>query len=76
MTERNFKEINSGFRIIRIDEVCDRLQLSRSWIYQQIALDQFPRPISLGSRAVGWVESEVDDWLGHRIAQSRSERGA
>lgn len=75
MTEQAFTKTNNGFRIIRIDGVCNRLQLSRSWIYQQIALDQFPRPISLGARAVGWIESEVDDWLEQRITQSRNHIG-
>ncbi|MFZ2022973.1 MAG: AlpA family phage regulatory protein [Terracidiphilus sp.] len=29
--------------------------------------------MSLGSRSVGWLESEVDDWLAQRIAESRKE---
>nr|WP_310758584.1 AlpA family phage regulatory protein [Candidatus Palauibacter soopunensis] len=33
---------------------------------------RFPRPVSLGSRAVGWVEAEVDEWMRERIATSRS----
>lgn len=74
MIERSLTETNSSFRVIRIDEVCNRLQLSRSWIYQQVALDQFPRPVSLGARAVGWIESEVEDWLEQRIAISRRQK--
>jgi prophage regulatory protein len=31
----------------------------------------FPKPISLGSRAVGWLEHEIDDWLDRRIRASR-----
>lgn len=66
-------EKNIGFRVIRIDELCERLQLSRSWIYQQIALNKFPRPISLGTRAVGWIESEINEWLESRVKASREQ---
>ncbi|MCB1943977.1 MAG: AlpA family transcriptional regulator, partial [Candidatus Accumulibacter sp.] len=53
-----------------------RTGLSRSTIYLRIADGSFPRPVSLGPRAVGWLESEVDDWLASRVAMSRSTRMA
>ena len=28
----------------------------------------FPRPVSVGGRAVGWIETEVDQWMRERIA--------
>jgi prophage regulatory protein len=31
----------------------------------------FPLPVSLGGRAVGWIESEIDDWLEMRVAERR-----
>ena len=33
----------------------------------------FPRPVSLGSRAVGWIEAEADEWIRERIEASRGE---
>ena len=36
---------------------------------------RFPRPVSLGSRAVSWLESEVDEWIRERIAESRGDAG-
>lgn len=30
-----------------------------------------PKPVSLGGRAVGWIESEIQQWLEQRIAASR-----
>ena len=56
--------------ILRLPAVKERTGLSRSSIYLWIARGQFPAPISLGARAVGWVESEVDAWIAHRIADS------
>ena len=32
---------------------------------------KFPQQISLGSRAVGWINSEVINWIEHRISESR-----
>ena len=31
----------------------------------------FPKHISLGSRAVGWLKSEVNTWMEERINESR-----
>ncbi len=59
--------------IIRLDEVKKRTALSRSSIYLRIKSGEFPKQISLGGRAVGWVESEIDDWLEQQIAASRGE---
>jgi len=36
-----------------------------------ISKGEFPKPISLGARAVGWIEQEVTDWIEQRIQQSR-----
>ena len=76
MSENDQKTLKSGFHVIRIEALCRRLSLSRSWIYQQIALDNFPRPIALGSRAVGWLESEIDAWVEQRVIASRDQDGA
>lgn len=49
--------------ILRLPAVKMRTGVSRSSIYMWIAKGQFPAPVSLGARAVGWVESEVDEWV-------------
>lgn len=53
--------------ILRRKQVEQRTGLSRSTIYLQIKEGSFPRPINLGPRAVGWLESEVDTWLNERL---------
>jgi prophage regulatory protein len=57
--------------ILRLPAVIQRTGLSRSTIYLRIAQGMFPAPVSLGARAVGWVESDIDEWITHRIAESR-----
>jgi prophage regulatory protein len=57
--------------ILRLPTVKARTGLSRSTIYLRIAEGSFPAPVSLGGRAVGWIETEVNDWLAKRIEASR-----
>ena len=57
--------------ILRLPAVKARTGLSRSTIYLRISEGRFPKPVSLGDRAVGWVEAEVNDWLNHQIEASR-----
>ena len=75
MTEqpRSERATNPPIRILRLPEVQARTGLSRSTIYMRLELGRFPRPVSLGARAVGWIESEIDEWIRERIAESRGE---
>jgi len=36
-----------------------------------LCLGTFPHPVSLGARAVGWVESEIESWISRKITESR-----
>ncbi len=58
--------------ILRLPAVKARTGLSRSSIYLRVAQREFPTAISLGPRAVGWLESEVETWLQNRIERSRN----
>jgi len=57
--------------ILRLPAVKTSTGLSRSTIYLRVAEGTFPRPVSLGGRAVGWLEAEIQDWLRQRIEASR-----
>ena len=57
--------------ILRLEAVKERVGLSRSTIYARVKCGEFPAPIALGARAVGWLESEIEEWLSERIRQSR-----
>lgn len=58
--------------ILRRKQVQARTGLSRSTIYFRISEGTFPAPVRLGARAVGWIESEISDWLADRINASRN----
>ncbi|EMM2266961.1 AlpA family transcriptional regulator [Pseudomonas aeruginosa] len=56
-------------RIIRLKDVIDSTGIARSTIYKLIGEGEFPKPVPLVGRSVGWVESEVHEWIRGRIAQ-------
>ncbi|EKF9299685.1 AlpA family phage regulatory protein [Vibrio cholerae] len=41
--------------------------ISRSAIYRKMNDGEFPQSVSLGERAIAWVESEVDEWMEMRL---------
>ena len=53
-------------RILRRQQVERQIGLSRSSIYQMMSDGTFPLPIKLGKRAVGWAQSDIDEWLSNR----------
>jgi len=55
----------------RANQVCDRLNIGRSTLYQWIARGEFPAPIKLGRRASAWSLSEIEAWEKARIAAAR-----
>ena len=57
-------------QVLRIFEVSDRTGLPRSSIYAKIQAGDFPRPIKLGARSVGWLESDVNQWVDDQISIS------
>lgn len=63
-----------AYNILRLPAVKARTGLSRSTLYLRISEGSFPAPISLGSRAVGWIEAEIQAWLEARIQVSRPTR--
>jgi prophage regulatory protein len=52
--------------ILRLPEVIKVTGLSRSSIYAMIDRGQFPKQITLGARAVGWLDSEIEAWIEKR----------
>ncbi|MBW5813341.1 MULTISPECIES: AlpA family transcriptional regulator [Yersiniaceae] len=64
---------SSNVKVLRLPAVALKTGLSRSTIYDWMnpkspRFDStFPRPRSLGSQSVGWLEAELDEWILQRI---------
>jgi prophage regulatory protein len=50
-------------RILRLPEVKAKTGFARSTIYALMASGEFPSSIRIGARAVGWLESDIDQWI-------------
>lgn len=60
-------------RFIRLKEVMRLTALARSTIYKKMKEGTFPKTVSLGDRAVAWIEGEIEDWIEDIIAQRETE---
>ena len=63
--------IQSEPAFLRRKQVEPRTGLSRMPIYQYIHDGACPKPVPLGPRAVGWLESDVSAWIATRVRIAR-----
>ncbi|CAN2526272.1 helix-turn-helix transcriptional regulator [Burkholderia pseudomallei] len=50
-------------RVLRIIDVIEAVGVKKSTIYQWVKDGKFPSPLRLGTRSVGWRQSDVESWL-------------
>ena len=71
MEQKSLYRAASGVRLLRLPEVMHRVGLGRSAIYAKIKCQEFPAPVRLGRRVLGWISDEIQGWIDARIATSR-----
>ncbi len=57
--------------ILRIRTVTALTGLSKSTIYSYMSGELFPPSISLGPRTVGWLETDIQQWVDSRVRARR-----
>ena len=55
--------MDSDEKIYRVNKVLEKTGLPKSTLYAKMKDGDFPRPIKLGKRAVGWKCKDVQNWL-------------
>ena len=65
----NLPETKTPDSILRIAEVKRRTGDSTSGIYDKMSKGTFPRPVKISERAVGWLESEINELIERRRAE-------
>lgn len=60
-------------KFLRLKEVMTLTALSRSSIYKFMVEERFPQTLSLGDRAVAWLESEIEEWMEDKLLQRAQE---
>lgn len=58
-------------KILRLPDVIHRVGFSRSTIYDLVSKGRFPAPVRIGIRAVGWLDTDINDWITQQINQSK-----
>ncbi|WP_275076536.1 helix-turn-helix transcriptional regulator [Providencia rettgeri] len=58
--------------LIRFSEVQKRTGYSKAWLYRLMSQQRFPAAIKIGTRSIAFIESEVDEWIANKIAESRT----
>lgn len=64
---------NTAPRVERFNQVCERTCLSASSIRRRMASGTFPQPFPLGGRAIGWLSSDIDQWIEDMAASVKGE---
>ncbi len=59
--------VQEPIRILRFSAVAERTGETKSQIYAKMARDEFPKPVKLSPRCVGWVEAELDLYLKQKV---------
>lgn len=62
--------------IIRMPQVVEMTGVSRAHVYALIARDEFPRPVRIGKRAVGWIVEDIEAWISARPSAGRWNKAA
>ncbi len=68
-TEARAADADSA-EVLRLASVMRRIGLGRSTIYRLIASQDFPAPVKLAGRAVGWRRSDLERWSAARQTTS------
>jgi prophage regulatory protein len=66
-------ETPMSLKLSRLPAVLERTGLSASTIYDKVAPGEFPKPIKLGAKSVGWLDHEIDEWIEARMAERVAE---
>ena len=65
--------MTESIRVLRMKAVTDKIGVARSTIYDWMNEGStrydasFPKPVRLGSKSIGWFESDLNRWLESKL---------
>ena len=62
---------NNEIQIIRINQLCKILCVSKSTLWRMRRDGELPEPINLSNRLVGWEKSTIESWLRERSSNKK-----
>jgi prophage regulatory protein len=68
--------VTGKIRLLRLAQVIEVTGLGKTKIYELQADGSFPSSVPITGHTVGWVESEIQEWLATRVALRRARQSA
>lgn len=59
-------------KILRLPKVMEITGKCRSGVYSDMEKGTFPKSVPIGERAVGWLESDIEQWINERMEKRRA----
>lgn len=56
--------------LLKIEQVSERIQLGRSWIWSAVKRGEFPAPQKLSRRCTRWDSHLIDQWIQSQLGQA------
>lgn len=60
-------------RIVRLPVVLQRIGVGKTTLYAWIQEGHFPEGIPLGAHMVGWLDTDIDNWIAERVREGRGD---
>jgi prophage regulatory protein len=70
------QQVTTTHKILRLNEIVEKTGLPKSSIYWLESRGQFPARIKLSVRSMGYLESEIDEWIAQKAAARHSKADA
>ena len=60
-------------KLLKLYEVAELLSVCKSQVYNLVKQGYLPKPIKIGKRGSGWLQSDIDSWFKSKIEQRDEE---
>jgi prophage regulatory protein len=66
-------KIENEVRLLRFKQINEMTGLPKSSVYALIKKGEFPSPIPITPQTVGWISTEVSEWIASRVKAARPQ---
>ena len=54
-------------KLLKLFQVAEQLNVCKSQVYNLVKQGYLPKPIKIGKRGSGWLQSDIDSWFKSKI---------
>ena len=60
-------------KLLKLFQVAEQLNVCKSQVYNLVKQGYLPKPIKIGKRGSGWLQSDIDSWFKSKIEERETE---